>query len=160
MIRNKLAEVDFLVDNYVDIIDFDHIKLDTGNDQFYFAALIGCIEGIIQINKNKEYITFLNMYKIKLSSKYKFMSLYNFIKNNNKYYKYIVNYFNIWHGNNEVFNYDEYNKKDLMRCFYELASLLIEERNLAEICGDKSVLEAYNFFCNNISSVLSIKINC
>ncbi|MDF2949329.1 MAG: hypothetical protein K0R07_1360 [Sedimentibacter sp.] len=156
MIRDKISEVNFFVDNYVNILEIESIELETVADHFYIAAVIGCIEGIIQINKDKDYLTFINMYKIKQSSSYKFMSIYSFIKKNKEYSEYIINYFNIWHGNKyEVFTYDEYNKKDLINNFYELATLLIEERELAKNCNDYEVFNNYNLFCSNLSSMLS-----
>lgn len=156
MINNKITDVNFFVDNYVNILDFKDLRLGTDNndDDFYIAAIVGCIEGLIQIKKDKEYLTFINTYKIKLDSKYKFLYLYCFIKNNKKYYEYIVNYFNIWHGNNyDEFTYDAYNKKDLINNFYDLAAMLIEEREIAKNYNDNKVFEAYNFFCKNFISV-------
>jgi hypothetical protein len=156
MIRGKISEVNFLVDNYVDILKIENIKFETIAERFYIIAVIGFIEGIIQINKDKDYLTFINMYKIKQSSSYKFMSLYSFIKKNKEYCDYIINYFNIWHGNKyEVFAYDEYNKKDLINNFYELATLLIEEREIAKNCNDNEMFDAYNLFCRNLSTMFS-----
>ncbi|MGD9569554.1 MAG: hypothetical protein AB7V48_14795 [Sedimentibacter sp.] len=158
MVRELISGVNFSVDNYVEILDFKDIKLDIDNDTCFIASILGCIEGIIQINKDKNYLTFLNMYKIKLRSKYKFYSLYYFIKDHEEYFKYIINYFNTWHGQkNEVFSYDEFNKKDLINNFYELAALLFEEKKMAEKDNDTNAMDEYINFCRNLSLLLD---NC
>lgn len=149
MLTNKTKVTGFCVDGYVDINEFNDIKLEAVNDPFYYAAVIGCIEGIVQINK--EHLTFLNMYEIKLNSRYKFIELYAFLKSNKKYFEYIVNYFNLWHsGSNELFTYDEYSKDDLTKNFYELSYALTEEKKIAEGYKDARIVQAYNFFCSNI----------
>ncbi len=155
MVRDKIAGVQFFVDNYIDILEYKDIESATDdNDPSYIAAVIGCIEGIFQQSNDQQYLTFLNMYKFKTDESYKFLSLYEFIKCHNEYYKYIVNYFNIWHGfKYGVFTYDEFNKKDLLNNFYDLTVLLLEERESAEKSNDKEVFEAYNYFCNKLSSI-------
>ena len=159
MLREEIVSMDSFVDTYVNINEFKDIMLDIGSDTFYFAAAIACIEGIIKINK--DHLTFLGMYKIKLNNNYKFLGLYNFLKNNTKYYEYIVNYFNVWHSNkNELFSYDEYNKMDLIKNYYELECQLIEERELAKFSENDKILDAYSFFCNNLTTFSSSKVSC
>lgn len=156
MIRDIIAGLNFSVDNYIEIIEFEDIKLDIDdNDPYYIASIVGWLEGIFQISADKNYLTFLNMYKINLNSSYKFYGIYSFIKSHKECYNYIIKYFNTWHGRkNEIFTYDEYNKKDLTNNFYKLSALLLKEKELAERCNDMKAMAAYNLFCRNLSSFL------
>ena len=152
---NKVYGLNFSAEKYIETLDFNDIKLEIDDDANYIVSIVGYIEGIFQINKDKNYLTFINMYKINLSSKYKFYSLFSFIKSHKDCCTYIINYFNTWHGlNNDVFSYDEFNKDDLVNNFYEMAALLLEEKKMAEKDNDTKAIGVYINFCKNLSLFL------
>lgn len=152
MINSKIKTIEVGVGNYVDISNIESLINKTKNNPSIIAAIVGCIEGIIQTGKDKTYFTFMGIYKIKCSSNYLFISIYNFIKNNNNVFDYIVKYFNLWHGcENEEFTYDEYCMDDLCNNFDGLAALLWEESKLASELNDKEAIEAYNNFSKSLS---------
>ncbi len=158
MTNSKIAGMIFSVDNYVDTSDFEKLIDKTVNNPSLIASIIGCVEGIIQPVKDKNYFTIMGMYKVECSGNYLFLSVYNFIKNNNKLFNYIARYFNLWHGREyEDISYDEYNKMDLSNNFNELTELLWEEGKLASDLNDKAAIEAYNIFCKCLSSLYCLR---
>lgn len=144
MINSKKAVIELAVDNYINITDFSKLNYDD-IDPYLIAAIVGCIEGVIQINKEESYITFIDMYKINCSGDYKFFNIYNLIKKHKDYYNYIVKYFNLWHGNDsKEFTYDEYHKNDLSNNFFEIVSLMIEEKIIAIENNNQDVIHMYS----------------
>lgn len=158
MINSKIAGILFGVDNYVDVSDFDRLIDKTVNNPSLIAAIIGCIEGIIQPARDKTYFAIMGMYKVECSGSYLFLDVYNFIKDNSRLFDYIVRYFNLWHGcEYEDISYDEYNKRDLSNNFNGLTALLWEESKLASELNDKEAIKAYNMFCKSFSSLYRLK---
>lgn len=158
MTNSKIAGMMFCVDNYVDISDFEKLIGKTVNNPSLIAAVIGCIEGIIQPARDKTYFTIMGMYKVECRGNYLFLNVYNFIKNNNKLFNYIARYFNLWHGGeNEDISYDEYNKKDLSNNFNALNELLWEESGLASDLNDEAAIEAYSIFRKCFSSLYCLR---
>lgn len=150
MIQSKITGIEFGVDNYVEITSFSELIKDSENS-FIMVALIGFIEGIIKLSKDKSYYTFAGIYKVKCSN-YLLMDICSFINNNNKAFDYLINYFNLWHGNEyEEFTYDEYNKVDISDNFYELVSLLWEESNKASELNDETAIKSYNILSNYLT---------
>jgi hypothetical protein len=153
MIIQKITREEMLMERYVSFIDFEDIMNNMEcDDPFYVASIVACMESVVQLDK--EFMTFINMFSIKYNSNYKFYSLYELIKNNSKLYNYIVKYFNLWHmGKHEVFSFDEYSKSDLLSNYYELASLVMEEREYARISNDKEIYDFYNLLCGYIDEL-------
>lgn len=154
MRQTKISGIKFSVDNYVEITCFKDL-INNKENPYIIAAIIAYVEGIINSNKTNDYYSFANMYKVKCKGNYMFLNIYKFIKNNENAYNYIMNYFNLWHNNNyEEFSYDEFNKNDLSNNFYELVSLLYEERNVAVNLKDNKEAEAYAVIINNLYELL------
>ena len=153
MANSKIASTAFFVDDYVGVLDFERLVDKTKANPLLIASITGCVEGIIQPVRDKTCFTFIGIYKIECSSNYLFLNIYNFIKNNNKVFNYIIKYFNLWHGcENRDISYDDYNKRDLCNNFNHLAEILYEEGKLASILKDDRVAEEYNVFYDALSS--------
>lgn len=151
MANSKIANMTFCVDDYVDILDFEKLVDKTEANPLLIASIISCVEGIIQPVKGKAYFTVIGMYKVEYSGNYLFLNVYNFIKNNNKIFNYIIKYFNLWHGcENQDISYDEYNKRDLCYNFSKLEELLIDESRLALKSKDYGLAKDYNVFLNTL----------
>ncbi len=152
MVNSKITVIKFEVEKYIEISDFD--KTD---DRNFWAAIVGCIEGNIQINKEKSCFTLLGMYNIKCKEKYLFLSIYDFVKTHSECYNFIIKYFNLWHGGRyEEFTYDEYHKKDLMENFNLMADLIYEEMKQAAEFNDVDVSQKYEDFYMNLSSISAV----
>lgn len=144
MINRTNSLIKFEIDNYINISDFAQL-INDDTDPFLIAAIIGCLEGNIQLNIDKSYFTFINMYKINCTDNYKFSYVYSLIKRHRDYYDYIVKYFNLWHGNEfDYFNYDEYHKNDLNNNFFEIVSLIRDESIMAKENNDQDVINMYS----------------
>lgn len=147
MVNSKITGIKFEVEKYIEIYDFNKTE-----DRNFWAAIVGCIEGNIQMNKEKSCFTLLGMYNIKCKGKYLFLSIYNFVKTHSEFYNFIVKYFNLWHGGGyEEFTYDEYHKNDLMGNFYMMTDLIFEEMKQADESNDSDVIEKYEDFYMNLS---------
>ncbi len=151
--QSKTVAVEFDIENYVEVADFyDLVK--TGENAHLVAALTGCIEGIIVPGKENSFFTIAGLSKVKCRDSYLFLDIYRFVSKNRNMFNYIVDYFNLWHNNEyKVFSYDKYNKNDLINNFNELASLLIEERNIASLKNNEAVTEAYDIFNSSLSDL-------
>lgn len=150
---SKLEGIQFGIENYIGISEFEGLNNKT-KDASLIAAIIGYVEGIIRPGKDKTYFTIAGMYKVKCSSNYILLSVYNLINNNSNVFNYIVNYFNLWHNKDfEEFSYDQYNKNDLKNNFNELISLLWEESYVATNSKDKKVIEVYNLITKGLSDL-------
>lgn len=154
MANSKIAGMTFSVDEYVDILNFEGLVSKTEANPLLIASVAGFVEGIIQPMRDKKYFTIIGIYKVECRDNYLFLNIYNFIKNNNKIFDYIIKYFNLWHGcENQYFSYDEYNKRDLCNNFNYLAELLYDERKLASKLKNDRIVEQYNEFYSALSSL-------
>lgn len=148
---NSLLE--FEIDNYIGISDFEQL-INDDTDPYLIAAIIGCVEGNIQLYLDKSYFTFINMYQINCTGNYKFSNVYGLIKRHRNYYDYIVKYFNLWHGNElNDFNYDEYHKNDLNNSFFEISSLIRKELRMAIENNDQDVINMYRNLQNIVCTI-------
>lgn len=143
MISSRIGRIVFDVEKYVNTYDFNHF-----NNAFLMAAVVGLIEGNIQINKENNFVTFLDIYNIKYSNTdYIFLSMFNLVKNHSEIYRFIVRYFNLWHGGKfEKFIYDNYHKNELKNNFKQLIFLIQEELKFAIKDNRFEVIEIYESF--------------
>ncbi len=146
MVNNKIVKFRFDVDKYIKFTDFERIK-----DRNFFAAMVGCIEGNIQIDKKNSRFILLGMYNVKCGGKYLFLSIYNFIKSNEKLCNFIAKYFNLWHGSRyEEFTYDKYHKKELYANFKTLENIIYQEMKQAAQCNDIDAVQKYEYFFTDL----------
>ncbi|NYB75160.1 hypothetical protein HZF24_13510 [Sedimentibacter hydroxybenzoicus DSM 7310] len=147
MIKSRIAEIVFDVEKYIEIIELNRF-----NNMFFVVAAVGIIEGNIQVSKEDNRITLLDIYNVNCkNSDYIFLSLYNLIKSNSDLYNYIVKYFNLWHGREfKEFTYDNYHKNELKNNFNQLISLIYDELKYAIKNKDYETISIYESFLYNI----------
>lgn len=146
MVNSKIGGLKFDIDRYIRFSDFEK-----AGDRNFLAAIVGCIEGNIQMDKENSRFILLGMYNIKCRSKYLFLSIYNFIKSNGELCNFIIKYFNLWHGGGyEEFTYDEYHKNELSENFKILEDLIHEEMKQASEFNDSDAIQKYEDFYANL----------
>ncbi|WP_313341413.1 hypothetical protein [Sedimentibacter sp.] len=148
MIKSRIAEIVFDVEKYIEIIEFNRF-----NNMFFVAAAVGIIEGNIQIFKEDNRITLLDIYNVSCkNSDYIFLSLYNLIKDNSDLYNYIIKYFNLWHGGKlKEFTYDNYHKNELKSNFNHLISLICDELKYAIENNEYETISIYESFLYDVA---------
>lgn len=146
MLKSRIAQITFDVEKYVEIEEFGHF-----NNIFLATAAVGIIEGNIQISKEDNRITLLDIYNVSCkNSDYIFLSLYKLIRSSRKLCSFIARYFNLWHGGkSEEFTYDSYHKNELKNNFDRLMSLIYDELSLAVENNEYETISMYeSFLCD------------
>lgn len=176
MLNNKSDGVLLVVDRYIEISDFEKLNLINRNilekceeksvDNWLMAAIIGCIEGNIQMClEKKSWFSWYGVHNLSFvsnssRSNYTFLSIYNFVKSNNTLYNFITKYFNLWHSKEQaVFTYDEYHKTELNKNFQNLLKLINNDIELAVKCSDQEAVNQYRSFKDRLSSPFINSIN-
>lgn len=147
MIKSRIAEIAFDVEKYIEINELNRF-----NNMFFVVAAVGMIEGNIQVSKEDNRITLLDIYNVSCkNSNYIFLSLYNLIKSNSNLYNYLIKYFNLWHGGEfKEFTYDNYHKIELKNNFNQLISLICDELKYAIKNKDYETISIYESFLYDI----------
>jgi hypothetical protein len=145
-----------IADEYVKFQNFNNLyeSYNMYVDKFLLASVVGCIEGNIKIDVSKKswYIWFgqyqIN-YKLPSDDKYSYIlfSIYEYMKNHDEYYKLIIKYYNLWHGDsnyeNQDFLYDDYHRLDTQDNYKQLISIILVDFHNAENNLDSCTMLLY-----------------
>ncbi len=144
MIFYNVIDLRIVVENYVELNDFNDFLNKTKISPALLAALVGCIEGIITLSEDKSYFTFFEVHKKDDLSEFMFQDIYEFIKDNKTVYNHVVNYFNMWHGKQiDMLAYDDYHIQDIINNIFKLKLYMDEEYELAKKSEDKYTIRLY-----------------
>ena len=166
----------FLVNKYIEISDFGKfIAFDESTklceegcgDKILMAAIVGLIEGNIELCIEKGiWKVWLRNDEVKFnspssSSRYIFLSIYNYIKSNNTIFNFIIRYFNLWHSKeHSEFTYDNYHKKELLKNFQDMIKIINMDLEKAHAIDDNDAVLKYKSFKRNISAVFKNSMKC
>lgn len=150
----KFSDFDLLYEGFVDIIDYeDKINCCLGN-KYLLSAIIGCIEGTIEINiKENSWHIWLGQHRASskldgnFESTYMLINIYQFIENHIGAYDFIFKYYNLWHkldrNDNKEFMYDKYHIQYIQENYRQLMLMINIDIEKAKNIMDDYVFEMY-----------------
>jgi hypothetical protein len=156
--QNHMNEYRYFINEYIKISNFNDLynKFLTISyaDRYMLLAFAACVEGDINIDLKtkswsvcnaKKYVVLNN----NVEASYIFINICNYIKSNERYYNFIITYFNLWHGNESpYFSYDKYHKNDLENNLIQLIDVIKEDTDKLKNNEDKKFAEKYLEKCN------------
>ncbi|MDD2494921.1 MAG: hypothetical protein PHE29_06985 [Tissierellia bacterium] len=163
MALNYLDEYSYLINEYIEISDFDTLCNTFLNipyvDKYMLSVFVAYIEGHITVDLDTKswYLIISNKYLVlnkNVESPYVFINLYNYIKSNKVFFDFIIKHFNLWHGKrNPCFEYDNYHKSDLKNNLIKMVCFIKDEMNVLKL--DENNKKYLNMFYSLLDFVFA-----